>query len=561
MGYWNHIGEASMSSKRLLRLGIAVAALALLLTSIGSASAARARSAPHAPTTLVIGATEEPDTLNPNVTQLTTTFDVLAGTCQDLLSNDAHGNYIPDLATSWSVSRDGLTYTFHLRHGVRWSDGAPFTSQDVLFTYKQIINPKNNTYTTTGWTNISSVQVPDKYTIIFHTKKVFAPFLNDVGLDNAIMPEHYFMHSPSFLKNGNFNHDPYNQQPMGTGPYKVVQWAHGDHITLVPNPYYWGQKPYFQKIIYKIVPSPNTLLVQLRTNEIQLTGNVGITQQQVELARHIPGKTLVVTTGQSWYHIDLKQWGFLLDQKVRVALDYATPKDEILKTVLHGYGQIDNGDIAPISPYYDPNTPRHLFNLATAASLLASDGFKKGSDGFLQKGGRDLYIQLWYNSDDTAGAQIMEILKYEWGQIGVKVDLHHEDINTIYGASGPQFTKQETGIAYAWTNTGADPDDSFYWNSSQIPSSPTGAGGNAISYFHKLNFQKQIDDLTNAGLVTTNFAKRKAIYDQIQVLLAQQDPVIFLDWQPGLFVEPSNFKGFAPNAFVSLLWNAQQWHY
>lgn len=285
----------------------------------------------------------------------------------------------------------------------------------------------------------------------------------------------------------------------------------------------------------KIVPNDNTLLVQLRTGEVDFAE---IAQEQADLAKHIPGKMLLDRPGNSWYHIDLKQWSFLRDQQVRVALDYATPKDEIVQKVLHGYGQADYGDIAPISWAYDPNVPKHPFNLQKAAALLAADGFKKGPDGFLQKNGQELYIQLWYSSDDAKGEQIDLILKYYWGQIGVKVDLHHQDASTIYSPSGPQFTKQLTGISYAWGNN-PDPDDSIFWNSSQIPKSPTSAGQNIIAYFYPFSFQKQIDALTNAGVSTLDQGKRKATYARIETLLAAQVPVIFLFWEPILYSQPT----------------------
>jgi ABC-type transport system substrate-binding protein len=151
-------------------------------------------------------------------------------------------------------------------------------------------------------------------------------------------------------------------------------------------------------------------------------------------------------------------------------------------------------------------------------------------------------------------------LKFEWGQIGVKVDLHHQDVNTIFGANGPQFTHQMTGVNYSWFN-GNDPDDKFYWNSTEIPSSPTGAGGNDVGYFYRFSFQKQIDDLTNAELTTVDRAKRAKIFAQIETILAEQVPVIFLDWQPLLFSAPKNLKGFDPNAFNYTLYNLAQWHY
>jgi len=298
--------------------------------------------------------------------------------------------------------------------------------------------------------------------------------------------------------------------------------------------------------------------VQLRTGEVQMSG---VTQQQVQLAKVLPGKTLFSRPGQQWHHIDLKQEGFLRDQQVRVALDYATPKEEILKTVLHGYGQVDwGGDIAPSSWAYNPDVPRHYFNLKTAAAMLSKDGFTKGSDGYLQKGGQELYIQLWYINTSAIDAQIDQILKYEWSQIGVKVDLHQEDVDTIFGPNGPQFNHQMTGVSYSWFN-GNDPDDGTYWQSSQIPTCPTCAGNNVVAYFHKFSFQTQIDTLTNAGLTTVDRAQRKAIYAKVETLLSAQDPAIFLYWAPDLSVAPITLKGYNPNAFNHVFWNVAQWRY
>lgn len=552
-----------MIHSRAIRLILAAATLTVLAGTAGRASAARAghtsRASLHASDILVYGSTRDPDTLNPLMMTLVAAFDIDGAVFDGLLAVDGHGGFHPDLATSWSISKDNLTYTFHLRHGVRWADGAPFTAKDVVFTYQQEMNPKNQNYSSLGWDHITSVQTPDPYTVIFHTKKVFATFLEYVGWMSGagIIPAHYFAHSSSFRKAGNYNQDPFDRTPFGTGPYRVTEWKSADHITLAPNPYYWGPKPSFKKIVVKIVPNENTLLVELRTGEVDFA-EVG--QQQANLARSIPGRVLLDRPGNTWYHIDLKQWSFLRDQQVRVALDYATPKDEIVQKVLNGYGQPAYGDISPLNWAYNPNVPRHSFDLKKAAAILAADGFAKGSDGYLQKNGQELYIQLWYSSDDTAGAQIDLILKYLWGQIGVKVDLHHQDAATIYSPTGPQFTKQMTGISYGWTNN-PDPDDSIFWNSAQIPATPSSAGQNVLAYFYKFSFQNQIDNLTNQGVATLDRGKRKAIYAQIETLLAQQTPVIFLYWEPLLYSVPPGLKGFDTDPVNDLFYNAYRWHY
>ncbi len=535
-------------------------ALAVLIGSTGGAGAASHRASVGAASdTLIYGTTEEPDTLNPQITQLATTYDLNAGVFDFLVRVDDKNNFIPDLATSWSVSSDNKTYTFHLRHGVKWADGQPFTAKDVIFTYQQVVNPKNNNSTTQGWDQVDRAQAPDSYTVIFHTKQVFAPFLLYAGATTAILPAHYFQHSSSFVKSGNYNRDPFNRKVFGTGPYMVSEWKTADHITLVPNPYYWGHKPYFKRIIFKIVPNTNTLLVQLRTNEVQV-GGVDI--QQVDQAKSIPGKKLVIRPGQSWFHVDLKQWGFLRNQKVRLALDYATPKVEIVQKVLHGMATPSYGDIAPGSWAYNPNVVKHPFDLNKAAKILADDGFTKGPDGILRKNGQPFYLQLWYISGSGTDEQVNVILKYYWSKLGIKVDLHQQNVSTIFGPSGPQFTKQMTGISYSWFNNN-DPDDRLYWNSAQIPKTPTSPGGNVPAYFYPYNsFQKQIDQLTNAGVATLDRGKRRAIYYKIQDLLAEQVPVIFLYWASLIYLQPNNLQGFDPNAFMyGLFWNVERWHF
>lgn len=551
-----------MIGKQIHSLTAAAAVLLLLAGATGRAPTGRsarpdAPAAPRATTTLVYGTTQEPDTLNPQITVENPSFDLLAGVFDSLLKVDSHDNFMPDLATRWSVSADSLTYTFHLRHGVYWADGAPFTAADVAFTYRQIINPKNNNASTQGWDHVTRLETPDAYTVVLHTRPVYAPLLLYAGT-TAILPAHYFTRSAAFRKEGSYNHDPFNRTPFGTGPYRVAEWRSADHITLMPNPYYWGHKPYFQKVIVKIVPDANTLLVQLRTHEVQLAA---ISQQQVQQATDIPGATLIQAPSQSWYHVELKQWGFLRDQRVRVALDYATPRDIIAQNVLHGYAHPAYGDIPPISWAYARHVHARPFNPARARSILAADGFSRGGDGYLWKGGQELALQLWYIDGNPADEQTNELLAFYWRQIGVKVELRHQDGSTIWGPGGPQFTKQMTGISTGTTNTD-DPDDRFYWNSAEIPRCPTCAGGNWIAYFHPFSFQRQIDALTNAAVATLDRAKRKALYASIEALLAAQAPMIFLDWAPLLYVRPATLHGFAPNAFMyGLFWNSQQWRY
>jgi ABC-type transport system substrate-binding protein len=157
-----------------------------------------------------------------------------------------------------------------------------------------------------------------------------------------------------------------------------------------------------------------------------------------------------------------------------------------------------------------PTCPPTPLTWPARAPLLAADGFSNGPDGYLWKGGQELALQLWYITGSAADEQTNELLQFYWSQVGIKVELHHQDGSTIFGPGGPQFTHQMTGLSTGTTNTD-DPDDRFYWNSAEIPTCPTCAGGNWIAYFHPFSFQRQIDTLTNAAVATLDRARRKAL--------------------------------------------------
>lgn len=526
------------------------ALLAMCATAFGPNLQPQARATAAANDTLVFGSTTEPDSLNPIITVSAVGTDVDSAVYDSLVASDQNNTIYSQLATSYSHSADGRTWTFHLRHGVRWGDGQPFTSADVAYTERAILNPKNLIVTTLGWDQIDKLSAPDKYTVIFHLRKVVGPFLVLVGY-TMILPQHIY-DKPGV----NFNTTTFNRTPFGTGPYMVSEWKAADHITLVPNPYSWRGQPFFKKIIYKIVPNNNTQLVQLSTGALDMGV---VSQDLVDQARHIPGKRLVVGDANAWYHIDLKEWSFLRETVVRQALDYATPKEAIFRGILKGLGQIAYADIDPAyKQYYNPNMPKHPFSLAKAAAMLAADGFTKGPDGVLQKGGQPFAMELWTISNDNIGQRIDQLLKNLWGSIGIKVTLRSQGAIALFGPTGPQFTRQMTGINQSWFNI-QDPDDCFHWTSSQIPKSPTSPGGEFVGYFHPFDWQKQSDALCAAAGSTLDPAQRRAAYVKLQALLADKLPAIFLYWQPSLTVVPSNLTGFKPTAWGSQFWNVIEW--
>src|SRR5580693_2703634 len=207
------------------------------------------------------------NTLNPHLGQFAAIGYLSSMTMAYLIKWDEHNNPYPELATQvptqadGGVSKDGLTITYHLRKGVRWSDGAPFDADDVVFSTNVVLNPATNEVGRIGWDQIAKVDEPDKFTVVFHMRKPYSPFVetffSTAGANPCILPKHLLAKYP------NINNIPYNSLPVGIGPFKYERWDRATQVVMIANPLYFRGIPKLQKIVYKIVPDRNTVLSQL----------------------------------------------------------------------------------------------------------------------------------------------------------------------------------------------------------------------------------------------------------------------------------------------------------
>lgn len=539
------------SRRPLLRT--AALCLMLILSACALPTRGLGRVIAAAPPGLTYGSTQEPDTLNPILTMTAAGQAIGSAIFDGLLQPDSRNVLRPHLATSWEHSGDYTTWTFHLRHGVVFADGVALTSTDIYYTYLVLVNPRIKVASAQGWDLIDRMRTPDRFTVVMHVRQVTAPWLSQVAT-TPIIPKHALYQTKDFAT------DPFNRAPFGTGPFRVAAWLPGDRITLVANTRCWQGTPWLHTITYKLYPDDAHLLAALRAG----TASMGlINPQQALQAARMGGMRLVETPSLTWYHVDLKQWGFLREQAVRQALDFATPKEAIVREILGGHGQVATGDIPPFLPGYAPSARVHQYDPLRAAEILAANGFRPGPGGILQRCARGtgcapLQIDLWSVAGDEAARRVNIRLAQEWQSIGVRVSVGSEPAPQLFGSTGPQFTPQATGITYGWTN-GSDPDDRFYWNSAFIPASPSAVGGNDIAYFYRFTFQQEIDTLTDTGVGQTDPAKRRVVYTRIQALLADQVPAIFLYWPITIMAVPVALRAFAPSPYAQLFWNVAAW--
>jgi peptide/nickel transport system substrate-binding protein len=538
------------------------------LAQEGGPGSAEAPTAPEGEAqsggTITAGTNQEPDTLHPYVSQTVTAADVYYGIMDGLMTYDSNQQLIPRLAESFEISEDGLSYTFQLREGVQFHNGDTFSGEDVVAVWNIIMNPDFGAFNQNGWDKIENITV-DGNQLTMTTGEVFAPFMSYCGVER--------MSPRSAIEAGidSFKQE-FGRAPIGTGPYQFVEWAADQQIVVEKFADYWGEPANIDRIIYRIVPDDNTMLVQLRTGEIQVVASASaLTATRVEEALEIPGLAVLEHATQSWAHIDLKQWDHLRMTKVRQALDFATPTQDIVDRLLEGRALVSVADQAPGTWAYNPDIEPRPYDVEQAKALLAEAGLTPGTDGVLEGPVptddpnvgdgevKPLDIELWFVSGNVENERVCQIVAQSWNSIGVKTTVLNQDISTIWGPEGYQFTERMTGCLYSWFN-GNDPTCKFYWHSEDIPDSPTGSGGNLPAYFHEYSFQEEIDELTVAADATPVQEERKEVLWQIQELLHEEVPVIFIYWEKAFPAAIENLGGFWPSPFNYLLWNANEWY-
>ncbi len=482
--------------------------------------------------------------LNPHLAQQTTVGLMSSLTMAWLIKWDVHNNPIPELATevptpqNGGVSKDGLTITYHLRKGVKWSDGAPFSADDVVFSTQVVLNPANNEVSRLGWDRIATVTAPDKYTVVYHMKKPYSPFVetffSSAGGNPCVLPKHLLAQYP------NINQIPYNSLPVGIGPFKYQRWDRAQRVVMVPNPLYFRGLPKLQRVEFEIIEDRNTIVTQLQAHQLDLW--YPVPGHYVAQGAAIPGFTIIRQPSYQFNHMDFNlAHPALRDPVVRQALRLATDRVTILHKVAHDVGFLQDEPAPHTAPYWDPDIPFVKFDIAKANALLDQNGWRRGPGGIRSKNGvslANLEVATSVGSPDV-DLQI-ELVRSWWKQIGVSLVVKHYPADLLFQ------TMQSGGILYGgkfdviFFSWGLDPlgDFSTIYACGSIPP----AGQNDLHWCNQ-----KATNAMQALYTHYNQADRNKDDDIVQEALAADVPTIVTNAREDVYVVNRDLHNFAPN--------------
>jgi peptide/nickel transport system substrate-binding protein len=515
---------------------IAMAILLLVLVTgltWGASGAFASSSSPSAvsaagPVALRVGWAEQPATLNPFRRQLVCEWEIIH-LGYDLLVDVDAATYEPKpgLATSWSQSADGLTWTFKMRQGVKWQDGVAFTAKDVAFTYNYII--KNDLTIFTMFTGgIKNVTAPDDSTAVFHLSKPWALMLR---MYIPILPEHIWSKISPTAATTTFK----NSNPVGTGPFQVTSFRQGQTVVMKANKNYWRGAPNIDEIVFQSYQNPNSMGDELKSGAIDVAW--GVPDAQFKQLSKADGVTTVAGLRKGFEELGFNCYNassslgnpVLLDTKFRQALNYAVDKQTILDAGWMDYGSVATSVIqpgffkGPIDYHWQPAASEiYTFDLAKAGDMLTAAGYPLKNGVRLNKQGKPITLRLAVRTNSPEGMRAGKLLTSWFSKLGLNIKYQVMDesalLDVMYNYDGNTFKPNYDLFLWDWQGSGIDPNYVLgVFRTVQIGNLNDSCWSNAT-----------YDKLYNQQQTTIDETQRRDIIWTMQKMVYQQSPYITL---------------------------------
>lgn len=503
------------------------------------------------PGELRIGSTDEPDDLNPMFAHTDATDQIDALLFAPVFRYDQRGELVPELATevptyaNGGISRDGRTIVLHFRPGVTWSDGAPLDARDFRFTWRAVMNPRNDVKLRAGWDDVVSIALPDVHTAIVRLRRPDVSFIGALGGGGGSayppLPEHVLGSLPDI------NTAPFNAAPISSGPWLLEKWNHGASLEFAPNRRYWRGPPKLSALSYRIVPNPDVLFTQLRTHEIDLVDSV--TVNHIGELGSLGGIAVGRRLSANWRHLAFNvRRPELADVRVRLAIAQAVDWDRINAVIYHGYNVRAHSDIIPTS-WAAPSIPLYRYDPAGARALLDRAGWRPGPDGVRRKGGLALRVAISSSTNNQPNEQAEVQMQQQLRAVGIDLSIKNYPVSLLFAQDGPLYSGRYD-MSWSVDTNGPDPDNAGSWAAQFIP--PNGANTTFLA-------DPVISQTALAATHTYDRSARKALYQREEERIHQLVPAVFLYWQNEYAAYNSDLQHYKPAAFITSFWNSWEW--
>lgn len=521
------IGRYKMRKSNVI-IGFAVSAVILICITAGCIG----DGSSDLSSTLVY-AGEGVDSINPI---MDTHGELSAVVFSGLMKYDENNQPIVDLAESYTYDPASYTYKFKLRHGVKWHDGRPFTSDDVVFTYKCLMDSEviGLSSVTSNYEDIESIIAPDDYTVIIKLRQPNAAMLDYFAI--GIIPKH-------LLNGKDILTDSFNQHPIGTGKYKMVSWdTAGGMIILERNTEYYGNVPNIERVIYKTVAVESTKATMLMSGEADLAW---LNTKYAEQFRTMSGYT-----NYDFQTADYR--GAAMDYRTKFwqengdsvgVLNYAIDKDAIIRAALVGRGI---KAYSPIQLNYlggNKKADTYCYDLEKFRKEMEKLGWKKGSDGIYERNGQKFHFTIQVRDYEEERVEIANLLSQMLKDAGVEME--------IVTVTKFDWTKGYNGFLAGYA-TEFDADQMY----AQFT---TRGSSNTMKYSNS-----KVDELLTKARHETNIDKRRAAYGEFEEVFSENPGVLLVAYLQGNYVSSDGLKGLNTNRLlghhaVGVMWNIEEW--
>lgn len=465
----------------------------------------------------------EPASLNPLLLNGTATIEWSLLAFSYLTKFDDRGRLVGDVATevptlaNGGIAKDGLTIVYHLRKGVRWQDGAPLTAHDCVFSVAAVLNPRNNVQSRYVYDQVVSARAPDDSTLVLRMRKPFAPALS-VVLSIAgfpILPAHLLEKLPEL------NDVDFNVHPLGSGPYRILDWKHGDRVTLVANPGYWRGAPRIKRLVIRFAPNPNTGVREVTTGEADgyFNADKSVYPQLLALHETRVTRTPIDAVGSIIFNTTD---GPTRDVRVRHALALALDVATIVAKTYHGALDAREPGRGLLEWAFDPAVMRDArYDPAQARRLLDAAGWRPGADGVRVKDGKRLEVLLIIQAENPGDAVIGNLVHAYESAVGASVQLKAYAVTQFVAPAnlgGPVYGGKFQMALYDFV-PGDDPDVTDQFSCANVP--PNGYNKSRLC-------DPRVDAVLLEGNSTFDVTARKRAYRRLQQLLVEDQPLVLL---------------------------------